>query len=255
MASKPQGQFDLQLLLKGLVLAGWGIGFMWLLSMGRYQYFIRPSLVPLIVGSLVMTGLFLMALSTRRVTEHVHHHGAGHPIVNAAILLLPLAYMVAGGAAAGLDSYAFQKRYVGLDKRRAERPAGRLPPLIKEGRTPSATSRSGGEVTLLGLAEDMDRFAGQDVTIIGRVFRHKDQPADECWLFRFAMICCAADAIPIGAVVRHPRADALERDAWVRVRGRVSVTASEDGTRTLGIRAEQLERIDQPRDPYMYPRL
>lgn len=252
MASKPQGQFDLQLLLKGMTLAAWGIGFMWLLSMGRYQYFIRPSLAPLIVAGLVMSGLFLMALSARPATEHTHGHGAGHPIVNTAILLLPLLYMVAGGAASGLDSHAFQKRFIGLRAQPTKRPSGLLPPVIDKGKNTPTTTRPGGQVTLLELAEWMDHFAGKEVTTIGRVFRHEDQPDDTCWLFRFTMICCAADAIPIGVIVRHPSVGSLDRDTWIRVRGRAEIDTTDDGHKTLRIRADRVQKIEPPSDPYMY---
>ena len=64
-------------------------------------------------------------------------------------------------------------------------------------------------------------------------------------LVRFAITCCRADAAPI--VVRLLRAPGSAVRGWVHARG-VMVARGSD----LRLRAEQLQMISAPADPFVY---
>jgi uncharacterized repeat protein (TIGR03943 family) len=73
-------------------------------------------------------------------------------------------------------------------------------------------------------------------------------------VFRFLIVCCAADALPAGALVSHQEVDSFEQDSWVRVEGVLGLEKVGDLVFPL-IRADRITRIDAPRDPYLFPRL
>lgn len=65
-----------------------------------------------------------------------------------------------------------------------------------------------------------DRLLGRKTRVRGGIFKDDRYPEDLRVLFRFAMLCCAADAFPVGILVRPQEgAPAMVNDDWVRIEG------------------------------------
>jgi uncharacterized repeat protein (TIGR03943 family) len=109
-----------------------------------------------------------------------------------------------------------------------------------------------GWLRAFGPDPDPEAFAGQAVEAVGFVYRDEEMAADQFMVARFLIVCCVADAIPVGLPVRYAEADHLELDTWVRVKG--TFAASEvQGEQLPVIAAEEVTVVPQPAQPYLYP--
>lgn len=69
---------------------------------------------------------------------------------------------------------------------------------------------------------------------------------------RLAISCCAADASPYGVMVEASSAGNYAEDTWVRITGTIGKTLYNDNE-IVQIDAENIEKIDAPESPYVYP--
>jgi uncharacterized repeat protein (TIGR03943 family) len=92
-------------------------------------------------------------------------------------------------------------------------------------------------------------IAGQPVDVIGFVFRRDGDPPDRFLVARFVVACCIADGQGFTLPVQWRDASTLVNDQWVRVTGRVG--SGPDGAPI--VRADNVELIEAPENPYIYP--
>jgi uncharacterized repeat protein (TIGR03943 family) len=231
---------------RGLVLTAWTLGLALLLGFGRYSLFIRSTLWPLVLCNILILSLFLIAMLLRPV------HGAARPVsltawVRGGMLLLPLLYMgslVFGSAASGLNSFALQKRSLGLG---AASDFNSIPDS-----SDTSAVNTNAPISLGEVAWHMHRLAGTRVITEGRVSVDDSLPPGQIVIFRFVIICCAADAMPVEVVVQSPKTSALKPDDWIRVSG-ILKTEQKDGNTVPVIMADQIDPIPTPDDPYLSP--
>jgi putative membrane protein len=101
-------------------------------------------------------------------------------------------------------------------------------------------------------APDAAVFTGQEATLVGFVYRDEGCDDDHFLLSRFVIVCCVADAVPVGLPVRWPGAADLAGDQWVEVHGTFEV--SEYGGETMPILvADRVTPTERPAQPYLYP--
>ncbi len=92
-------------------------------------------------------------------------------------------------------------------------------------------------------------IVGDEVELIGFVFHKEGEPADRFLIARFVVACCIADAQGFALPVQWGAAAGLANDQWVRVVGRVSTGT----TGELIIQATEIEPVEAPSNPYIYP--
>jgi uncharacterized repeat protein (TIGR03943 family) len=231
---------------RALVLTAWMVGLALLLGFGRYSLFIRAQLWPLVLCNVLILLLFVIAMIFRPI------HGSSNRItptgwVRGGMLLLPLLYMsslLSGAAASGLNSFALQKRSLGLG-------SGLDFQAIPEKDDTSAINTN--QVISLGyIQRHMHRLSGSHVITEGRVCMEEGLPAGQIVIFRFVIVCCAADAMPVEAVVKSPKTAAFKPDDWIRVGGTLHMEAK-DGKWVPVIEADQIDPIPAPNEPYLSP--
>ena len=127
-------------------------------------------------------------------------------------------------------------------ERTAKRPIGN-----PTGAIPSAKPH---EPTLLDLVSDPEAFEGSNATLVGMVYKDKRLPSDSFFCYRLLMICCAADASPVGLIVRWPEASKLNKGDWVKVSGKVGLTTFE-GEDYPEISAAAVEKIGPPKNRFI----
>lgn len=236
--------------LRILALGVWIVAFLWLLAGDaqlehRFEHFIDAKFWPLPVGGLILAILFFFGAYTRFGQSTSHGIHLPERIAQSAILLLPLAYMVVGVSAGGLGADAFRTRSVG----------SQTPPGVSFRNGPEVEYKRDGSVnkiTLLQLLNDLDQLDGLPVELVGRVYHEESLDDGSFIAYRFMIVCCAADALPVGTVVSWPEGHELQEDQWVRIVGRVEERQVGDQT-TARINAIQVESIDPPRKPYLSP--
>jgi len=227
---------------RSVVIGAWAAGIATLLIGGRYSLFIRARLRPLLLASLLILLLFLLAMIARPARAA---SGRIQVVtwVRGSLLLLPLLYMCnvyTGAAASGLNSFAFQKRSLGSDSMSGS-DSGVL------------TADAGKTLSLEYVYRHAKALAGRRVVTEGRVYRDRELAKDhpnEIVVFRFVVVCCAADAIPIQMVVESPKTSAFKNDDWVRLGGIIQIEPR-DGKQVFI--ADQIYPIDAPDEPYLSP--
>lgn len=231
--------------LRVLVLGIWAIGLGFVLIIGRYSLFIRAQLWPLLLGTVLMFVLLLIAMFARRKIAVVRKASAA-VWLRSGLLLLPLGYMLPmladPASASGLNSFALHKRALGLDSG-ADLSAG----------APDKAAVDSNKVVSMGyMLKHRRKLNGHRVITEGRIFRDDTLPAGQVMLFRFVVVCCAADAMPVQAVIKSPATSSLKDDQWVRVDGTFHLL-NEEGARVLQIDASKIDPIPAPAQPYLSP--
>lgn len=94
-------------------------------------------------------------------------------------------------------------------------------------------------------------FAGHKVRISGFVYRDSSVPEDKFVIGRFAVQCCAADAMPYGILVDSPDAGLHDDNEWLTITGTLATTKYGDND-VLLLKAEETVQIQAPKDPYVY---
>jgi uncharacterized repeat protein (TIGR03943 family) len=107
-------------------------------------------------------------------------------------------------------------------------------------------------VKLFYFEQELSPYIGQQASVVGFVYFDARLPQGQFFVSRFILSCCAADGYAVGMLVEWPEADSLKQDTWVQVKGPVDAVTLENGTSPL-IRAESVEPVPQPDQPYLYP--
>lgn len=189
-----------------------------------------------------------IARERQKAEEHDHHHDHDHApsAVNLWIMVIPLLIGILIPAKP-LDASAVSAK--GLSTSSGLISSDSTSRLFE---TESEQRNVLDWVKLFYFEEDLNPFIGQQASVIGFVYRDETLPQGQFFVSRFILSCCAADGYAVGMTVESPEADALEQDAWVKVTGSVDVI-SLDGRASPLIRAEAIEIVPQPEQPYLYP--
>jgi uncharacterized repeat protein (TIGR03943 family) len=230
-----------------ITLLVWGAAVAWLLTTGRYIALLSPSLLWLLIATLVLLLVFLVA-------QFGTSGGGGRglrPWVRALIVLCPLAYLSSATTGPGLGRAAFERRFIAaapLDGAVAQAAAAATSAATPPAGAPASFER----LPLNELPARAAEFAGRGVETEGMLLRSAELPPGSALLYRFTMRCCVSDAQPIAVVVQHVTTPDIRDDEWVRVRGTLRVQQV-DGCARLCIDAVTLERIAAPANPYLAP--
>ena len=99
---------------------------------------------------------------------------------------------------------------------------------------------------------DPASVSGQSVRVTGFVYRDAKCPKNTFVIARFVMMCCAADASPVGFSVQWPKADLFNKDEWVTITGHFSITTV-NNTPMPFIQADTVQSVACPSRPYIAP--
>ena len=106
-------------------------------------------------------------------------------------------------------------------------------------------------IRAFNLADDPSTEEGLPADVVGFAYRDPRLPAGQVLLGRFALTCCVADAMAIGLIVEGDDLDQMVDNAWYRVQGPIHL-ASLDGQPIPLIRAEKVQEVPMPEQPYLY---
>jgi putative membrane protein len=229
--------------LKSLVLLGLGLFLYARFNDGTLLYYINrrfAGLTFLAAIALVTLGAVYSTAAAKRHDGHGHRAGWG-------TLLLVALPAILGTLVppAPLDSGALGNRNVTTTG------------LGAAGTTTTLTSAPA-ERDLLDWLQAFDdapetaALVGQEATLVGFVHREDFLEEDQFMLSRFVIICCVADAVPVGMIVRWPGAADLAAGEWVEVRGSFEVIPLDEGVLPALV-AGQVTPTEMPDQPYLYP--
>ena len=269
---------------ESLSLACLGAGLLWLSLSGRYSSFVPPSARLGIIASGVCLLACSLALSARLGSSAHAHSDSAHPrrafsralvaLLASALIVLPFrvspselastawnARAADAGTSPGVDAGDD-----GDDSASTSNPQSEASPTATTPQSAgSASALSSGKLELTtdnfydqveeliahGCAHD-----GDHIDLVGFVMSPEAARAqasiprvtedDSFAVARMAIWCCAADAYPIGFVVRWS-GPAPEADSWVHVSGTLRLR----GTKALVIDADSVEVTDAPNPEFV----
>ncbi|MDN4526177.1 TIGR03943 family putative permease subunit [Fictibacillus fluitans] len=97
-----------------------------------------------------------------------------------------------------------------------------------------------------------DPFTGKQIKMTGFVYREPGFPKSQGVAARFAMNCCSADAAVYGTLMKGEALTSIKNDTWVTVSGTLDKTTYKKQN-VLIITISKLKKIDEPKEPYVYP--
>jgi uncharacterized repeat protein (TIGR03943 family) len=245
----------------GLIVAALGVLASWLAVDNAYGAFLMPAMRwPLLASGAVMAVLGAATLVTRRrvpsSSARDDHDGGGHdghehhgmPRV-AWLLLLPLlAVVLVQPPALGAD--AARRDGIVEVARPADAGEGGMPGLPAP--VDGAVELTNGNFMARSYYDRGEGLAGVRVRLTGFVVRQAGR-TDGYQLVRFAMACCAGDAVPIRVDVRGAGGPVPPDDTWLEVEG--EWVPPEPGTpygpaRGATLRLLHKREIEAPDFPY-----
>ncbi len=213
----------------------WLHAYYWLLKGGHYQAFIQPKLWPLLVLAMLLV-LAYTAACISRFSLQLKNPLQIDAWLKSAILFLPVLFLwTLYGQSLGSDAFAKRVGNAGPNIS-IEDPYWQKSKLKKGADT---------GITLLNLFMDSENYTGRRVAVEGMVYRSGKMDKNSFKLFRFGIVCCAADALPISFIVRGHEGETPSNDAWVRVEG-IFNTATINGRGVSSIAADRVQLIPIP---------
>ena len=270
---------------ESLSLACLGAGLLWLSLSGRYASFVPPSARVGIIASGVCLLACSLALSARLGSADHEHTDSAHTrralsralvaLLASALIVLPFrvspselastawnARVADAGTSPGLDAGDDGDDSASTSTSQGEASPTATPTPQSAG-TASASSSGKLELTTDNFYDQVEELIahgrahdGDHIDLVGFVMSPEAAHAqasiprvtedDSFAVARMAIWCCAADAYPIGFVVRWS-GPAPEADSWVHVSGTLRLR----GTKALVIDADSVEVTDAPNPEFV----
>ncbi|MEB1806377.1 MAG: TIGR03943 family protein [Bacillaceae bacterium] len=102
------------------------------------------------------------------------------------------------------------------------------------------------------ITENAKKVRGREIVIDGFVLKEEGLSPNQLFVGRFLITHCVADATVIGFLAETEKEVAIPEGSWVRVKGILNV--SRHGHEEVPIiRVKQLDVIEKPKEPYIYP--
>jgi putative membrane protein len=214
----------------------------WLLLTGNDTAFLHPRFRPFLMGGILLLAAFVVVI----VRGPKRHH-AGWPLaahgVQALVLAMPLLFL-AFAMDQGMGAHALTRKYTGTEQQTLAR-------LLKSGKRRPLDMGGTPTLSLLEIARQMNQLEGKRVITEGLVYRPAIMPPNHLTLFRFAIFCCAADALPVWLFVEHPDVMAFDDENWIRVDGTLTIV-NFNGIDVPVIKADTIEKKDAPHTGEQY---
>jgi putative membrane protein len=75
-------------------------------------------------------------------------------------------------------------------------------------------------------------------------------PKNNVICYRYLITCCAADAHPLFIVLQRPKGLAIENDAWISTRGKITLIQKHNQSSCPG--NKDARYVNEPAFPYLY---
>lgn len=221
--------------LPAIIYVTWLAACYWLLEAGRFKAFIQPKLWPLLILTLILLLLYIAAFISHFTLE------SGGILkferwLQAAILFVPVVFLWAVYGQS-LGAHALAKRALNTNQPFSVSGIG------LQRASPKTDQKT---VSLLEILENADHLNGKRVAADGMVYSGgHNSDRSRFRIFRFVVVCCAADALPLVIWVKSKIAEKYNNDDWVRVEGVFSFETL-NGRQVASIAADSVRPIPAP---------
>lgn len=210
---------------------------------GSYLRYVKPSLLPFLVGA----GVVILALGLLSIARDMRAGGSAaeqhdHAGRSPWLLVLPvLAIFLVAPPALGADTVSRSTPAAA-----PQQPAVRFSPL-PEGPAPALSMN---DFVTRAVWDEEGTLHGRQVRLTGFIVHS----AGNTYLGRLVIACCAADAKPVKVRLDGPlRLADLPQDSWFEVRGRlVPGSAQPNAHYTPTLTVQDLHQVPTPTKPYEF---
>ncbi len=219
-----------------LLFAAWLGTLGWLLLTGNEKAFLHPRFRLFLVGGAMLLAAFILVK-----LFGLKRRDTGWPLAmkcaQALVLAAPLLFL-ATVVDQGMGTHAMTKKYTGMEQQTLAR-------LLESGTDKTEALNPTPDVSLLDIARRMKQMDGRRIITEGLVYRPDIMPENYLTLFRFAIFCCAADALPVWVFVEKAGVEAFDDENWIRVDGTVQIVDF-NGTDVPVIKADTIFKTATP---------
>lgn len=112
--------------------------------------------------------------------------------------------------------------------------------------------------TLLSVRNKFDSLIGKKITLTGFVYKEDSFDSNTFVIARLLMSCCAADAQPTGLFCKWDKTSSIKHNQWIKLTGIIekkmqyNEETKKDEPMAI-IKVSNVEPIEEPKDPYIYP--
>ena len=201
-----------------MTLSAWSLFLVWLIAFGRGDLarLLHPRLWWLVVCGAIVFLIFL-ARQTIGLSRHPTISENTWQWPSLLILLLPLLYFSQIPAARfNNDTFKTRNLSTANDGLQEEKPMDKPEP----GTIPAIPTDQPGEVGLMKLYTEQQKFLGKEVSVVCQTFVDDRLPENTAMCYRYMMTCCAADARPLFIFLQHPKTLAIKSDKWIKTQGK-----------------------------------
>lgn len=233
---------SVRFVVRGLVLGAWAALFVWLLASGEVYRYVGPRTYWVIIFGAI-TLIAATAFHFKAGADGDSRPLRVGDVLGLVAMVLPMLVLVLVPRP-NLGALAASKKSVGGitgSVARANPPPGELSgPISLE--DIDYASESSEYAIAVGIEP------GVKVRLVGFVTHPKKNNVATFSVTRFAIFCCGADAIPYSAPVDASALgiDDLPDDQWVKLKGTLDKVGD-----TFVVRAAEIERIEEPQNPYL----
>ncbi len=241
-----------------LVYCIWGTLYFALLFSGNYVTFLRPSFWIILAVALFITILFIISYYFRDFSKEDH----GPEMLTwlqGLILLLPIAYLLPVSQE-NLGDHALSKKNVNVISQRSNtRNRLQSHKRKKEYKLIEERTKDGSikyrKASLSRISHSYIPFRHKYVETIGMITQNKKMriPKEYALLYRFKITCCAADARPIGLIVKKNNEfpSDIKNESWVKIWGEFKIEKIKDINARIII-PHVVKKIKAPRKNQRY---
>lgn len=208
---------------------------------GKIYYFLHPRLfIYSVFASIMLLILFLFEVYKMFREKHHHHEK---------IKILPYMMFMVFIVVAGL--YQFENASSNIAKNKDANYSFSI--MKRNGKIEDGVidvNNSNYLDVLDELHRNLDNYIDREIVIDGFVFRDKSFTQNQFVVARMLVTCCAADAQIVGLLVDGKCE--YKEDEWIRVEGTID-KGSYYGDTIPTIKAKQINKIDKPKEEYIYP--
>lgn len=253
---------NLEVLMKLIILLGFAMFFFWIILTGKVQLYVNPRIIPYVEFSIAV--MIMISLS---LTRDVFRPGRRVNLSPYFLYLIPLILAFALPAKT-MDSTSMAFGDIDLVQQKNTdpqlNPAGKADSSITAptGKAADSGLKMQGDLIVVSdhnfvgwiqeIYENMEKYEGKKIKVIGFVYKSKDFSQNEFVPARMMMACCTADLQPIGFLCRYEKTADLVKDTWIEVTGTIKVVHY-NAQKTPVIMAEEIKRASTPENEYVYP--
>lgn len=218
-------------------MACWILTLVFLLTDNRFHLFLKPQF-----GILIHISLWISIGFALSIIAFSPPPGVRDSLIKGMMLLVPVVFILTAGDRT-LGGFALSKRPLAAPETTGQ-----------QATSPKAEDLDIPGLSMLTLIQEWDRYKDTRVTLEGVYYEPREKDETLAVVFRYLVSCCAADALPLGVILKKDPDREIRDNDWVRITGVVREDMM-DGVPAIFMSLEQIEKKPLPYKSavYLYP--